>query len=112
MGVSKKGRRSIKYKNQTFVWWVSKEEDSCDEIWLNIVSEDKSIVLAYRVEGGDFFVRSKGRLFQGKKTSGCWEIYEYPMKEPPIVVTPKFVSELIAWAVDGKNAVCLNKIKI
>ena len=101
MSVSKKGRRSIEYKNQTFVWWVGKNEDDADKIWLNIISDDKKIVLAYRVGEGDFHIVSKGCLFQGKKTSGCWERYSYPMKEPPMVITPKFVYGLIAWAVDG-----------
>ena len=52
----------------------------------------------------DFFIISKGRVFQGEKTSGCHEKYWYPLKEPPMVITPKFVYELIAWSVDGKNA--------
>lgn len=30
------------------------------------------------------------------------------MKEPPMVITPKFVYELIAWSVDGKNAQGVN----
>lgn len=107
MGVSKKGRRSIEYKNRTYVWWVGMDEDSCDEIWLNIVSEDKSIVLAYRVGEGDFFVISKGRQFQGSAASGRWETYEYPMSSPPMAVTPAFVRELTAWSVDGREAVCL-----
>ena len=104
MSVSKKGRRSIKYKNQTFVWWVGENPDDEDRIWLNIISDDKKIVLSYRIGEGDFFVVNKGCFFQGKKTSGYWERYWYPMKEPPMVVTPKFVYELISWAVDGKNA--------
>ena len=29
---------------------------------------------------------------------------KYPMKEPPMVVTPKFVYDLIAWSVDGRDA--------
>ena len=66
MGVSKKGRRTIEYNNQTYVWWVGKDDDSCDQVWLNIVSDDKSIVLSYRV-GGDFFIISKGKCFKGKK---------------------------------------------
>ena len=109
MGVNRKGRRRIVYKNKPFVWWVGKNKEDEDKIWLNIVSEDKNIVLAYRVGEGDFFVVSKGRCFQGKKTSGCWERYWYPMKEPPMVVTPEFVCEMIAWAVDGKDA---KKIRI
>lgn len=108
MGTLTKGRRSIKYKNQTFVWWVGKNGDDEDKIWLNIVSEDKSIVLAYRVGEGDFFIVSKGRIFQGEKTSGSWERYWYPMNEPPMIVTSKFVDELIAWAVDGMGAERIN----
>lgn len=108
MSVSKKGRRSIKYKNQTIIWWVGKNSDNEDKIWLHVVSDDKKIVFAYRIGEGDFFVVSKGCLFQGKKTSGCWERYWYPIKEPPMVVTPKFVLALIVWAVDGK---CADKIR-
>lgn len=106
MGVLKKGKRCIKYNNLSFVWWVAEDEDLCDSIWLNIVSEDKSIILAYRAGEGDFSVTSKGRKFQGKPTSGCWERYRYPMEEPPMIITPRFVYNLIAWAVDGRNAQC------
>ena len=104
MGVSKKGRRRIQYKDQTFVWWVSEDDDDFGTVRLKVVSDDKKIVLSYRVGEGDYYVRSEGRLFQGKERSGCWELYEYPLKEPPIVVTPRFVHELIVWAVDGENA--------
>lgn len=112
MGVSKKGRRNIEYNNQTDVWWVGKDDDSCDQVWLNIVSDDKRIVLSYRVGEGDFFIISKGRIFQGKETSGRWEYYEYPMRQLPFAVTPSFVYDLIAWAVDGNNAVLLNESNI
>ena len=108
MGVSKKGRRRVEYKNQIYIWWVAKNEDDEDKVWLNIISEDKNIILAYRVGEGDFFTVSKGRVFQGEKTSGCQERYWYPMKEPPMVITPTFVYELIAWSVDGKNAQGVN----
>lgn len=103
MSVSRKNRRTVTYKDQIFVWWVCQNEDDENRPWLNIISDDKKISLAYRVGEGDFFVVSKGTLFQGRKTTGCWERYWYPMKEPPMVVTPKFVSELIAWAVEGQN---------
>lgn len=32
MRVSKKGRRVVPYKNQTFVWWVGRDPDSCDQV--------------------------------------------------------------------------------
>lgn len=44
-------------------------------------------------------------MFQRQKTSGCWERYVYPMESPPLVITPKFVFGLVAWAVDENGAV-------
>lgn len=105
MGVSRKGRRTLRYKDTEFIWWVSPDEDDCDKIYLNIVSEDKSIILSYRVGDGSFVVISKGRIFQGHKTSGNWESYGIPFKEPLMTVTPRDVERLVEWAVDGRGAV-------
>ncbi|MDE6911466.1 MAG: hypothetical protein K2P44_13525 [Lachnospiraceae bacterium] len=102
MGVSAKGRRKIQYRDRTFVWWVAPDSDDCDRIYLNIVSEDKSIVLAYRVGDGSFYAMSKGRYFQGRKTSGRCERYRIPFESPLIFVTPRDVAHMIAWAVDGE----------
>ncbi|MDE7414762.1 MAG: hypothetical protein K2N44_00300 [Lachnospiraceae bacterium] len=103
MGVSAKGRRRIQYQGQNFVWWVAPDSDDCDRIYLNIVSEDKSIVLAYRVNGESFRIISKGRRLHGEKTSGKWQLCKIPFREPLMVVTPKDVVQIIAWAVDGKG---------
>ena len=105
MGVSRKGRRTLRYKDTEFIWWVGPEEDDCDKIYLNIVSEDKSIILSYRVGDGSFVVISKGRIFQGYKTSGNWEIYGIPFKDPLMIVTPGDVKRIVEWAVDGRGAV-------
>lgn len=104
MGVSVKGRRRIQYQGQNFVWWVALDEDDCDRIYLNIVSEDKSIVLAYRVDGESFYIISKGRRLHGEETSGKWQRCAIPFREPLMVVTPEAVAWIIAWAVDrGKE---------
>lgn len=100
MGVSAKGRRRISYQGQNFVWWVAPDGDDCDRIYLNIVSEDKSIVLAYRVNGESFCIISKGRRLHGEKTSGKWQMCRIPFREPLMIVTPKDVAQMIAWAVD------------
>ena len=106
MGVSGKGRRKLQYKGTKFLWWVAPDEDDCDKIYLNIVSEDKSIILSYNVgDGGCFVVTSKGRVFQGHKTSGNWEAYGIPFKEPLMIVTPGDVERFVEWAVDGRGAV-------
>ncbi|MDE7325065.1 MAG: hypothetical protein K2N63_02115 [Lachnospiraceae bacterium] len=114
MGISKKGKRTIIYKEKEYVWWVREEEEYCAAPWLTIASPDKSLILSYRIEGGDFFVISKGRMFQGRETTGKWEYYWYPFEKrtPPLVITPGFVRELIAWAVDGRGAVMISGKKL
>lgn len=103
MGVSAKGRRQIRYQGQNFVWWVAPDGDDCDRIYLNIVSEDKSIVLAYRVDGESFYIISKGRCLHGKGTSGKWQQCPIPFREPLMAVTPGDVTQIIAWAVDCRE---------
>ncbi|MDE5699786.1 MAG: hypothetical protein K2I96_20675 [Lachnospiraceae bacterium] len=102
MGVSAKGRRRISYQGQSFVWWIAPDGDDCDRVYLNIVSEDKSIILAYRVDGESFRIISKGRRLHGEQTSGKWQWCWIPFREPLMVVTPKDVAQIIAWAVDGR----------
>lgn len=70
MAISKKGKRTVLYQGKEYLWWVREDGDYCDAPWLTVASPDKSLILSYRVEGGDFFVVSKGRMFQGKETSG------------------------------------------
>lgn len=110
MGVRKKGRRVIKYKEHEFIWWVAPDGDDCDKIYLNIISEDKSVILSYRIGDGSFVIINKGRMFQGQKSSGKWELYRIPFEEPLMIVTPKDVDQIVEWAVDGSNAVRLKKV--
>lgn len=105
MGVAKKGRRILMYEEKEYIWWVREEADDCGKPWLTVISPDKSLVLSYRVGEGDFFIVSKGRIFQGKETSGKWEYYWYPFSgSPPMVITPKFVREFLEWAIHGRDA--------
>lgn len=104
MGVAKKGKRKLIYKDKVFFWWVGNDEEFEWEVMLHVVSEDKNIVLIYNIGDRATPVISQGRMFQGKKSSGRWERYFYP-KQPPISITPRFVSELVAWAVDGKDVI-------
>ena len=99
MGVARKYKRKIICNDKEYFWRVGRNGEDCDRIYLNIFSEDKSLVLAYKVCDGNFTVESSGRKFQGKQTSGLTEKYEYKMQKPPTVITPKFVSEIIQWAV-------------
>lgn len=71
---------------------------------MHIVSEDKSLVLACPLGVSRNYVISKGKVFQGKKTSGRWQQYLCPICFPEIT-TPKTVSEIIQWAVDKRDGV-------
>lgn len=62
------------------------------------------MILSYRVGDGSFVIINKGRMFQGQKSSGKWELYGIPFKEPLMIVTPKDVAQIVEWAVDGSNA--------
>ncbi|MDE7300415.1 MAG: hypothetical protein K2N94_16585 [Lachnospiraceae bacterium] len=106
MGISKKGKRTITYRDKKYVWWVREEDEYWDEPWLTVASTDKSLILSCRVGACNSFVSSKGRVFQGKETSGKWEYYRYPFdnQTPLTVITPGFVQKLLAWAVDGRSA--------
>ena len=106
MGIQKKSRRSINVDNNSYVWYVSPDADSPYDL-LHIASEDKNVILSVPLNVETDYVISKGRYFQGKKTSGRWERYLLPMtvdKE----ITPALVSAVIRWAVDGDGAVTVN----
>ena len=104
MGVSKKKRRILSYHGMEFIWWVAPNEEDCDKVYLHIVSADKSIVLSYKVGDGSFVIISEGRTFQGHRTSGKWERYGIPFQEPLMLVTPRDVEMIVAWAVDEREA--------
>lgn len=102
MGAAAKHRRKITVNGENYVWHISPDDDS-PFYCLNIISEDKRLVLCCPLKTGLAYVISKGRVFQGRQTSGCWERYLLPFCIPK-PVTPKFVSELIRWAAEEGQA--------
>lgn len=104
MAVRTKNRRKLIYDGKLYVWYVKPDEDVYDKLVLSIISWDKSLILAYPIENPVSYAVSKGLVFQGKMTDGRWKRYLSPVLNQD-AVTPAFVSELIAWAVDGSDAV-------
>lgn len=102
MGVSKKGRRKISVNNVDYIWYVDLDNDSPYYV-LNIVSEDKTLILSCPLETETPYLISKGTVFQNKKSSGHWNRYLLPFDVPKIV-TPSVVSEIIAWATQNADA--------
>lgn len=103
MSVRKRGRRKISCNNETYIWYIELDYDSPFHI-LNIVSEDKSLIIACPLNMKIAYVISKGKRFQNNKTNGRWKRYSLPFQVPEII-TPKFVSELILWSTQGSNAI-------
>ena len=102
MSIRTKGRRRIIVGNLTYVWYVALDYDTPYNV-LNIVSDDKCLILSYPLQTKIAYVISKGRMFQAKGTNGTWNRYLLPFDTPDII-TPKFVEKLIVWATQSENA--------
>ena len=100
MAVRKKGRRKIVCNDKNYVWYVALDYESPYMI-LHIISEDKKLVLCYPLETN--YIVSLGRIFQGKNTDRQYHYYMLPT-EPPEYITPKFESDIIAWATSDSNS--------
>lgn len=102
MSVNTKNKRKIIVGKNNYLWYVD-DYDSPYHI-LHIVSNDKSLILSCPVKTETPYVISKGRYFQNQKTDGNWHRYLLPFRIHEII-TPGFVSQVIVWATDNKNAV-------
>lgn len=105
MSVRKKGRRKIVCNGKLYSWYVALDEDSPYDV-LNVVSDNKELIIACPLNTKTPYVISKGNTFQKRKTNGRWNRYLLPFHAPE-VITPKFVSELIAWATDESAAIAI-----
>ncbi len=105
MGVRKRNRRKIVVDEKSYVWYVTQDYDSEYNL-LNIVSEDKQLILSVPLKTDMTYIISKGKVFQNTKTSGRWERYELPIAITD-AITPKTVAQIIKWAVCEEQAKCL-----
>lgn len=103
MAVRMKNRRKIIVENKLYVWYVDLDYDSTYYI-CNIVSADKSLIVSCPMKTETSYIISKGTIFQNLKTDGHWNRYLLPFRIPEII-TSKFVSKVILWAMQNKNAI-------
>ena len=73
MSISTKRRRKIIVGDRVYVWYVAEDDDSAYDV-LNIVSDDKYLILSCPLKTGTDYVISKGRVFQKKNTFGLEQI--------------------------------------
>ena len=110
MSIGTKGRRKIIVGNKVYYWNVALDDDSPYNV-LNVISEDKCLILSCPLQTKVEYVISKGRRFKTKKTNGCWNRYILPFHIPDII-TPKFVEQLITWSTEETDAVPINGIEV
>lgn len=103
MGVSTKGRRKIVVGDQRYVWYVAPDDETPYHV-LNIVSDDKRLILSCPLLAGTEYIISKGRVFQTQGTNGVWNRYLLPFGVPD-AVTPKFIERLIVWATQDSDTI-------
>ena len=102
MSIRTKGRRKIIVGDQTYIWYVTLDDDS-PYIILHIVSDDKRLILSCPLQTKIAYVISKGRIFQAKGTNGVWNRYLLPFDIPEII-TPSFVEKVIVWSTHNTDA--------
>ena len=103
MAVRKKNRRVILWNGKRYIWYVAQDKDSSYHL-LNVVSEDKQLIIACPLNPQTPYLISKGHVFQKQNSDRHWSRYELPFPVPEII-TPKFVRTLVEWSVQGRNAV-------
>ena len=110
MSVCTKGRRKIKVGEKDYIWYVNLDYDTPYKV-LNIISEDKCLILSCPLQTKIEYVISKGRIFKTKETNGCWNRYLLPFHIPHII-TPQFVEQLVDWSTQNTEAVKINDIQV
>lgn len=106
MSISTKRRRKIIVRDRAYVWYVAEDDDSAYDV-LNIVSDDKYLILSCPLKTGTDYVISKGRIFQKKEIHSGWSRFLLPFSIPD-AVTPKLVEQIIVWATESTDAVPIN----
>lgn len=102
MAVSKKGRRKITVCEKEYIWYIEMDSDSPYHI-LNIISDDKQLILSCPLNTKTPYIISKGKIFQTTKTNGNWNRYLLPFCIPESI-TPAFVARVISWATEDNKA--------
>jgi hypothetical protein len=105
MAISKKKRRTIKYKGQNFLWWVDDDFDGIGNMLsVNIASEDKKFLVkhfAVHNNLAESYLSVIGQYFPGLKTkTGNSVKLTCPDFSDSFVdnaVTPRTIKEILDW---------------
>ncbi|MDQ0170583.1 hypothetical protein [Paenibacillus tundrae] len=102
MGVRKKYKRKIVRFNRLFYWYVEPDIDDEGIIKLNIVSEDKKLIVTYEV--GQHNIKNKppyiviiGEELEGWTTEYIGYRRVLTPQWSDQIITPKLIGEIIDW---------------
>ncbi|MBA4056268.1 MAG: hypothetical protein C0490_16250 [Marivirga sp.] len=105
MAISKKNRRTIKYKGENFLWWVDNEFDGLGNMLsVNVASEDKKFLIkhfAIQKNPKESYLSVIGQSFPGleRKTGNSVKL-SCPSFSASFVnnaVTSKTVKDILDW---------------
>ncbi|BFT74550.1 hypothetical protein [Paenibacillus sp. P36] len=108
MGVKTKGRRKLEYNGKMYYWNVQEDDEDYGRINLSIVSEDKKLIVSYRVAQSDNH-KTPHIVIQGKEFGGIenqvlqgWVRVQTPIWDDRII-TPGLVKTIIEWCLFPKD---------
>ncbi|ETT54812.1 hypothetical protein C162_03899 [Paenibacillus sp. FSL R7-269] len=108
MGVNSKGKRKLEHSGRTYYWNVQLDPEDYGQTNLNIVSEDKKLVLSYNLGQANKNVRPfivvKGLEFEGLDNyyRQGWVRVLTPYWDDNII-TPGLVKTIIEWCLLKKD---------
>ena len=82
--ISQKRKRKITYKDKLYYWYVKEGEDDA-EFYLHIVSDDKKILITYRVNQiSDYLIRPKVIVVRNEKLANGEYNFSPPLSDETI----------------------------
>lgn len=98
MAVKAKGRRRIVVEDKNYVWYVKIDYDSPYYI-LNVISEDKLLIVSCPIGTRTNYIISKGNKFQNRDTNGQWNRYLLPFSVSDTITPITMLSALMGIAI-------------
>ena len=107
MAISKKDKRTIKFNNATYLWWVLEEFDGAGGMLsVNIASEDKKFLVkyfAFQTDADNSHLHVIGEYFPGIVRNGGHIKLRCPNFANGRDVTPKTVRGILEWSFDKQR---------
>jgi hypothetical protein len=105
MAVATKRRRKIRLKEREFVWYISPDEDSSNDV-LHISSQDKRFIIKFHLGQPTnlAFLIVLGREFAGAEgTGGVWRRFRCQKWDEQNSITPATIKRIVEWGLSDES---------